>query len=641
MITQHHPAVRNSTRTIILLYLLAIATVLIYWAGLPGVFILDDITNLQALNTNGGVTNTHTFMSFVFGNHSGPTGRPVSMLSFLINDQYWPGSAGAYKKTNILLHVLCGLLIFLLLYKVGKALNLQEIDAQTIALVSTGLWLLHPLHVSTTLYVIQRMVILMTLFCTCAIIFYLYLRNTDLYKQRKTAASLTIAIIIFGSLGVLSKENGVLLLFFILAIEVSISNTCPRPKNMTYWLAIFIVLPVIILASYFIINWSDVLSGYTSRNFTITERLLSEARILMSYLGQIIIPRNAGTGLFHDHITVSSGLFSPATTSLAIAAIIFLLYSAYILRKRQPVYSFAVFWYFSAHLMESTFIPLELYFEHRNYMAMIGPLFAIVYYLFYASSHVKRQELKRLLKPIPAGMILLFAMITYQSTSLWGNPLSLFAIWAYENPTSIRSQLLYARQLNAFGKHTQALETLQTIYAKFPHDLTLPLHIIDISCQHHIPQNTDDLLKINDQSILRGGLIHPLKKIVGKEINKSCVQLSSSSLHHYLDKLITTPSVSKHNKISATILNIHAKYYITERNLSKAMQLLDMAFERQPSVDIAIHQTVLLYSAGLYQEANTYLEKAMKVDSNRKPFISSRKRELDIIKRDITTHLSK
>ena len=33
------------------------------------------------------------------------------------------------------------------------------------------------------------------------------------------------------------------------------------------------------------------------------------------------------------------------------------------------------------HLLESSYIPLELYFEHRNYMSMIGPIMASVWYL--------------------------------------------------------------------------------------------------------------------------------------------------------------------------------------------------------------------------------------------------------------------
>lgn len=641
MTIQYH-SFKSSALIITLLFLLLSATVFIYWAGLPGVFLLDDFHHLEALNTFGGVTNSHAFMSFVFGHNSGPTGRPVSMVSFLLNDQYWPGSVTSYKATNILLHTLCGVLVFFLLYTIGKTLNLPEKNSQYIALASTGLWLLHPLSVSTTLYVIQRMTILMALFSLITVIFYLYLRKIDLIQHWKKATLITLAIIFFGSLSVLSKENGVLLLLFILAIEFTILYKHPKLKTHKYWLAIFIIVPVIIIVAYFISTWDITLGKFSNRNFTFTERLLSEARILISYVGQIIFPRNAGTGLFHDSITVSTGLFSPITTIISILLIALLLYSAFTLRKRQPVYSFAVLWYFSAHALESTFLPLELYFEHRNYMAMIGPLFAIVYYISHAATIVKKRLTKQVLLALPAAMILLFGTITYQSASLWGNPLSLFAIWAYENPKSIRSQLLYARQLETFGEHTKAVDTLLKTLRIYPNDITLPLHIVDISCKRDVPLPIPikELISINDQSIFRGSALIPLKRIVKQKVNKTCEQLSTTSLHAYMNKLVEIPTILKNKNVQASILYLHADYYVAQNNLSPAIDLLDKAFKLQPSVDIALRQTVLLYSAGLYKDAYIYIEKAIKADAARKLFTPTRKKELDIMKNNILSKLS-
>lgn len=637
-------SLKTSTLTTILLYLLLGVTAQIYWAGLPGTFLLDDFHHLETLNTYGGVTNLQTLMNFVFGQSSGPTGRPVSMISFLLNDQYWPGSVTNYKITNIKLHLLSGVLIFFLLYKINKNLSLPEEKSQYIALASTGLWLLHPLNVSTTLYVIQRMTILMTLFCLAALIVYLYLRQTDLRQQWLKATLLSFLFVSFGLLSVLSKENGVLLLLFVLTIEFTIPYKKTNIRHHQYWLLIFIILPLIIIVTYFIYTWGDILDAYSVRNFTLLERLLTESRILISYLGEIIFPQNAGTGIFHDDISISTGLFTPITTILSIFSISFLLYTAFAFRKKHSVYSFAVLWYFSAHILESTFLSLELYFEHRNYMAMIGPLFAIIFYIYNALTIVKKRLIKQLLNILPIIMLLLFGAITYQSTSLWGNPLSLFSIWAYENPKSIRSQLLYARQLDAFGEHNKAINVLTKTLEIYPNDITLPLHIIDLSCNHNIPLKIDikDMTDINSQSIYRGSTLTPLKNIVKQYVNNKCTQLLSTlSLHDYMNKLVTVPEIANNPNDTAAIYYLHADYYVSEKLLSPAIKLLDKAFKLQPTVDIALRQTVLLYSAGLYEEAYVYLKKAIHANNTRKIFTSSRETELNILKKDILIQLSK
>ena len=634
---------KNNIVTIALLYLLIGSTIIIYWLGLPGVFLLDDFLHLETMNTLGGVTNKESLLQYIFSHTSGSTGRPVSMLSFLLNDQYWPSSAASFKITNILLHTLTGIFIFLLIYKISKIISTTEKDSQHIALVGTALWLLHPLNVSTTLYVIQRMTILMTLFSLISVICYIHMRETDIRIHWKKAFFLTLAFVFFGSCSVLSKENGVLLLMYIIVLEFTIFNNTPRTKLQTYWLVIFIYIPIFILIGYFISIWGTIIDNYSTRTFTLTERLLTETRILMDYLGQIILPRNAGAGLFHDNIHVSTSLLNPATTLAATISILLLLSSAYILKKRQPVYSFSIFWFFSAQILESSFIALELYFEHRNYIAMIGPLFGLAFYISRGLKIVKREFTKKLLITLPVAMIVLFGILTINSAALWGNPLKLFAIWSYENPKSIRAQLLYSRQLDAFSEHKKALNVLYKILKTYPNDVAIPLHIIDISCQNDIPiqSGITHILKVSKLSEYRGGIQSPLKSIAQQKLNGTCKQLRSFPLHKYLDELAEIPTLSKNTTVKTAILYLHADYYISQKKLSPAMNLLDKAFILQPTVDIALRQAVLLYSAGLYKDANRYLEMAIQANNKRNPFKPSRKNELDIIKKSILSNLGK
>jgi hypothetical protein len=123
-------------------YLLTALTPLIAWwaysPGLHGGFLFDDFANLPAL---GG---------------DGPTGRPLTLLSFLLDARNWPADPFPFKRTNLILHLLNGGLLYLLLIRLGKLISNDTTRYRIGATFGATIWLLHPLLVSTTLYIVQR-----------------------------------------------------------------------------------------------------------------------------------------------------------------------------------------------------------------------------------------------------------------------------------------------------------------------------------------------------------------------------------------------------------------------------------------------------------------------------------------------------
>ncbi len=163
-VTQFPDARRNLLLVAAGWVFLFIAAVFAYWPGLAGPFLLDDFGSIADLGDRGGVRDWSTFKAFVFGGHAGPLGRPVALLSFLIDGNNWPTDPWPFKRTNLLIHLLNGGLIGLLATKILRLLEFDRQDARWIALVSAACWLLHPFLVSTTLYAVQRMAQLSTLF---------------------------------------------------------------------------------------------------------------------------------------------------------------------------------------------------------------------------------------------------------------------------------------------------------------------------------------------------------------------------------------------------------------------------------------------------------------------------------------------
>lgn len=420
--------------------LLLLATLLLtlacYWPGLQGGFHFDDTPNLKDLGTYGDVTNWESFKSFVMSGWSGPTGRPLSLMSFLLNDNTWPSQAAWFKPTNLAIHLLCGLLLawatLLLLRFYGHA----EPTAQWLAVFSASCWLLHPFLVSTTLYVVQRMAQLAALFVFAGILGYLHGRS--LLPNRPHAAylwmggSLTIGTL----LALLSKENGILLPLFIGVIEFCAPRRAQLSRPAVTFRALFIWLPALAVFGYLATQIDFSPAPWPTRNFNQIERLLTEPRIVWDYLGNLLLPRIEGQGLYRDDLAISQDLFSPSSTLPALLGLGVLLAAALILRRRFPLFSLGVLFFLAGHLLESTLLGLELYFEHRNYLPA-----AFLFLPIGSGLHLLGQRTSNTLSMgISLLICMLLAFFTWQRAQLWSHNEKLELYWAATATHSPRAQ---------------------------------------------------------------------------------------------------------------------------------------------------------------------------------------------------------
>lgn len=430
----------------IFFYLLIALSYLAYLPGLSGDFLFDDFPNLQPMGDLGGVTNWETFTSFVLSGFAGPTGRPISLASFLLDDNTWPSQAIWFKQTNILIHLLCGVMLcWAVLLLLRNMKTVSERQAQWISVLACACWLLHPYMVSTTLYVVQRMAQLATLFCLSGIVMYLYGRLQLTARPKFAYLLMTVAVGLMTLLAAFSKENGALLPLLILVIEFSLSKNDEKP--LWQWRAAFLWLPsmaiFMLLARY--IDFSE--NPWPSRGFNQVERLFTEARILCEYLVHIFVPRVEGNGLYQDGYEISHGLFDPLSTFFSVLFILFLLFFAFLLRIRAPLIFLAVLFFFAAHLMESTVVGLELYFEHRNHLASIFLFLPLAYYCIFFAGRYK------FLPAVAVVVICLLGGITWLRASLWGNGEKLELYWvqsAQDSPRAINSMAAYYMQNGKF-----------------------------------------------------------------------------------------------------------------------------------------------------------------------------------------------
>ena len=445
--------------------ILFLAVVVAYWPGLNGPFVLDDFGSIAALGDRGGVVDWTTFKAFVFGGYSGPTGRPISLATFLIDANNWPAESWPFKRTNLVIHCLCGVFLGLLIQQILRLLRFENRDIQLLSIAAAGVWLLHPFLVSTTLYVVQRMAQLSTLFSLAGLTLYVRGRLLVADNARRAYGLMTLSIVVFGLLATFSKENGILLPLFAAAIELTVvaSQRETLGRLNRYWVVTFLVIPAVIIFAYL----SKRVFGETffeivpPRDFSLYERALTQPRILFDYLQHWFIPNLYTTGVFQDHFLKSTGILSPLSTILSLVAHIGIVVLAFVKRRRWPLFAFAALFFYASHLLESTVMNLELYFEHRNYL---GTGFLFLPLLV----GLQRKISSRQFVLAFVSIFLLLGSFTRYSSTVWASYPSMAEASARKAPTSARAQAQYSVILFNAGRHSESLEVLDRAIENIP-----------------------------------------------------------------------------------------------------------------------------------------------------------------------------
>lgn len=445
----------------------AIATIVAYWPGLSGPFMLDDLTNIAQLGNLGGVRDWETFNAFVFGGAAGPTGRPVALLSFLIDGSNWPTDAFPFKRTNLVIHLVNAGLLFALTKQILRLTGMDAQGAGWTAFVSAAIWMLHPFLVSTTLYPVQRMAQLAMLFSTAGLITYLYGRGLLTTTPRKAYVVMTLSLGIFTVLATLSKENGILLPILVGTIEWTVvaNRRGSLPALDRRWSTVFITAPSVLVFAYLGYQFFsvDFLEIMRPREFSLYERLLTQQRVVADYLQNWFLPKLYTTGVFQDHVVKSTSLLAPLST---LAGLIFhgILIGLAVTRRRQlPVFAFAILFFYVGHLLESTTLNLEMYFEHRNYMPAA--------FLFLPLVVLLRDKMSSRTALVVAVAVLgLLAGFTRYSATVWSDYEDMVAASAAKAPTSARAQSEYAINLFNAARYDEAVQVLDDAIENIPTD---------------------------------------------------------------------------------------------------------------------------------------------------------------------------
>ena len=588
------------------------ATVAAYWSGLGGPFLFDDFGSIAALGNYGGVSDWESFQQFVFRGHAGPTGRPLALATFLIDGTNWPTDPWPFKRTNLVIHLACGTLLAILTFQVVRIVGIGRRQASWVALVSAGAWLLHPFLVSTTLYVVQRMAQLSTLFVFAGLVGYLFGRTRLATNPISAYAIMSVSLVLGTVLAVLSKENGALLplLAGVLEITILAASTTYRGQLARSWATTFLVLPSVMIAVYLAykaISY-DFFVIRPPRDFSLYERLLTQPRILADYLYNWFIPKLYTTGVFQDHFIKSTGLLSPVTTLLTVVLHVGVIALALWRRRAWPLFALAVLFFYGGHLVESTIINLELYFEHRNYLP------AAFLFLPLVTLGAEKLDARKFVV-LACAVLLLLGGFTRFAATIWQDYSMIVAASARKAPTSARAQGQYAMELFNAGQREQSLaiidKALQNGLSRRGLLLVMRLNILCAGAQLDRQDFQRTANELAD-SYYDPRSIDAYTKLIDAVIGGRCANVTAADLAELFMTMLAVPS----NSNPASLEHSHLQYFLGYAAVfigdrDRAMSAFLASLKARPGASHAMAMAALMATGGFADEALRLSELAL------------------------------
>ncbi|MEJ1098012.1 MULTISPECIES: hypothetical protein [unclassified Pseudoxanthomonas] len=630
----------------LLLPLLLALTALVYWPGLAGPFLFDDKSNLQPLQE--WESGNSDLRSVILGNHSGPAGRSVSMASFAATTALWGYTPWGFKLGNLLIHLFNGVLVFLLFRAIARRDPVMGAHAGIVPLVLTAIWLLHPLLASTVLYAVQRMTMLSTLFTLAALLAWWHGRsalNAD--RQRYGWLMLFGAFPLLTLTAILAKENGILAPLLCCVLEwvyfrPAANQRRPLVAKLFVWLGS--VVPMGIAAVAVLARPERILGGYANREFTLTERLLTESRVLFDYLGSILLPWGPRLSLFRDDYVLSTGLFAPVTTALSLFGWAVVITAAILLRRSIPAFTAGIGIFLVGHALESSIVPLLIYFEHRNYLPIIGILLATAGVLVYVGQKLSaKMDAPRIVFNIGVGMLcLVLAVATHARAMVWQNRETLLASSLAHHPDSrwLRmeiAQFAMEQKPPATALAKNQYETMLSRQGAVDQEIgRLGLSAIDCYVGARLdPQNADRLL-MTTAKVMEPDLLKAVDNLSQLVIAKPCAGLSPGELAARLVAWLDRSPVQERVLSKWRIRFLAARLFLAEdgHRSERALEQAQIAWRQgRAEAPVAAMIVGLQINRGEYTAASqllTQLEKSVpETDRKGRSLLASYRNELE------------
>lgn len=389
--------------------------------------------------------------------------RPVAQLTLALNWYFGQDNVFGYHLVNLLIHLVTSLFLFLF---VKTTLKLPKLNrrygnmACSAALLTAALWTVSPVHVSAVTYIVQRMASLAGMGMVAAMYFYARARIS---RNRHGRITFFLAAVFCWLLALGSKENAVVLPFILVLYDLLLIQDI-RLESWHNALKHIVLPAVVVVFLGFALIWMHysgfqaMLKDYRLFSFTLTERLLTEPRIILFYISALLYPIQSRIALVYD-IQTSQSLLEFTRTALPFLIVIgFFVLAVFLISRRRYLVSFCILFFFLNHIPEGTVVPLHLIFLHRNYLPSLLFFLPIVLLLFKVLDYFAYN--RPFQYSLAAGIGILIAChgsTTISLNHIWKSEESLWQDNVKKSPALSLPHTNFGNALFVAGKYDEAL----------------------------------------------------------------------------------------------------------------------------------------------------------------------------------------
>jgi len=428
--------------------ILVIAIIAVYWQVGNHEFVDFDDNEYVTKNRHVQAGLTSDSITWAFTSTHAANWHPLTWLSHMLDCQIYGLNPGGHHLTNVLLHILNTILLFLIFRRMTGALWKSAFVA--------ALFALHPLHVESVAWVAERKDVLSTFFWMLTMGSYVW------YVERRGMRRYLLVLLFF-ALGLMAKPMLVTLPFVLLLLDywplgrfhiryvddvqhtedVSTKDTRRKKGKPRYaaenalqadnnttsnyrWSLVLPLLrekiPFLILAAV-----SSIVTFYVQQGggavgslyaFPFIIRISNALASYISYIEKMLWPQHLA--LLYPHVLEGWKIAG------AFLILIFISYVAVRVMKRFPYIIVGWFWYLGTLVPVIGLVQVgsQSMADRYTYVPLIG-IFIII--AWGASDILTRWQYRRAFLAISAGCILsVLTIVTWMQLQYWQNSISLF-----------------------------------------------------------------------------------------------------------------------------------------------------------------------------------------------------------------------
>jgi len=586
--------------------------------------------------------------------------RLFAYFTFAFNYYFGKFDVFGYHLVNLLIHLLSGILLYWLLLLTLNLPSLKErygSSAFSIALFSSLLFLCHPIQTQSVTYIVQRMTSMAGMFYLLAIL--LYVKGRILLGKKRflfftgTAVSYLLGVFTKENVAILPVSIGLYELCFFQNLTLNIKEKSVRldsEKPLLYVIGVALMIGILIFLVWGKRYFDVIIEGYKIRDFTLTERVLTQFRVVLYYITLLVYPHPSRLNLDYD-FPISRGILDPPTTLISILMVAGLIGYSIWTAKKRPLLSYFILWYFGNLVIESSIFPLEMVFEHRLYLPAIGPFVLFAILVVKGWEKIRGPESRRqksessFRQDLPLWIFFLlisfvFCLGTYQRNATWKDAVTLWEDCVKKSPNKPRAHNNLGGYLVKDKKFERGLEELNIALRLNPRYLNArfnlglaygEMKLFDKATFHlreylrlapEDPEGYNEIGLISLEQKKADEAILFFKK--GLEFKPDMAKLHANLGNAYLQKKgMVDEAISEYKKAMSLDLNLTslhikiAEAYQKKGLLDLAMEELQKSLQTEPtSYETYVIMGASYLQKGKMDEAIAALNQSLKYNSN-------------------------